>query len=341
MKSGQRQRGRKSGRASARGFTLIEMLVVLLMLAILAGLIVVAGKHAFQFARGATTQQTLASMKMGIDQFTKDHGFAPPLVMDNAVLGASVRPGYPFFVNNALNPARPQMSVFNFSLANANAADRDYLRGWNGGNRLGADVGSVAEDRRFSTYSLGVYLAGRGEVEYGAATPKEVLDGVPGPGTTEPSADGSFAAKVQGRTGRKYEPLFDDKQGGFNIVSVDAAAAKVEIQENKKGVAIRYYRWLPGKQGLPIVQMSQVVGGPTDPTLFNVPSLFASLPASQGASWALVAAGPDGVFGDVFNEMGSAQQIIDVANKLSMSAASDTGQLMRRAREDNVVEVGR
>lgn len=338
MKSEQRRHGPQTSR---RAFTLIEMLVVLLMLAILAGLIVVVGKHAFQFAKKSTTEQTLASMKMGIEQFTKDHGFLPPLVMDKQIAGASVRPGYPFYVNNNLTPARPQMSVFNFSLAAANAMDRDYLRGWNGGNRIGADVGSVAEDRRYSTYSLGVYMAGRGEVEYGAANPKEVLDGLAGPGTTEPSADGSFAAKVQGRTGRKYEPLFDDKQGGFDVVNVDAAAAKVEIQERKTGVAIRYYRWLPGKQGLNVLQMSQAPGGLTDPTLFNVPSLFASLPAAQGASWALVAAGPDGVFGDCFGELNSAQQMLDVASKLRMSPASDQGQLMRAARADNVVEVGR
>ena len=178
-----------SGRNGRSGFTLIEMLVVLLMLAILAGLIVVVGKHAFSFAKKSTTEQTLASMKMGIEQFTKDHGFAPPLVMDKAIPGASVRPGYPYYVNNNLTPARPQMSVFNFSLAAANAADRDYLRGWNAGSRLGADEGSIAEDRRYSTYSLGVYMAGRGDVEYGGANPKAVLDGVPGPGTTARSGN--------------------------------------------------------------------------------------------------------------------------------------------------------
>ncbi len=346
MKSRQQQHGsgRAFARVSRRGFTLIEMLVVLLMLAILAGLIVVAGRHSFGLARDAVTKQTLAGMKMGIEQFTKDHGFAPPLVMDRAVAGASTRPGYPFYLNNSLTPARPQMSAFNFSLANTNAADRDYLRGWNGGTRLSADVLGAPQDRRYSTYSLGVYLAGRGEVEYGAATPKEVLDGTPGPGNLEPSADGSFAAKVQGRTGRKYEPRFDDKQSGqsgFSIVDVDAGAGKVEIQEKKKGVAIRYYRWLPGKQGLNTVQMSQVAGGATDPTLFNVPSLFASVASAQGAVWALVAAGPDGVFGDVAGEMSSAADRLNVANAMSVSSAWDEGQLMRKAREDNVVEVGR
>lgn len=344
------------------GFTIIELLVSISVIAILVGLLVVVGRLAVRYARESSTRRTVQAMKVSVEQFRQDHGFLPPLVMDERIAGVSNHPQYPTYIPGVNPPAprRPIFAAYRVSLsADPNdpqkVVEREYLRGYQPGNAgglggpdLDADTYAGPIDRRFSTYSLGVYLAGLGEVTYGSGNPKAVIDGVVGPGSKEPSEDGTWEVSAdanRARTGKQYGPKFQEGAGGFKIVDVDTAAGRdstgrVEIRD-RNGVAIRYYRWLRGRPNLTTEEL-KMPNGTYNPIFLNVPKIVGD-PATNSelasADFAIVAAGPNGYFGDMPLEAATQQDRDKMAAELGV-AYSDEG-VRRKAREDNIVEVGR
>src|SRR5262249_33669046 len=63
---------------SDRGFTLLELLVVMTIVGILAAIAVPALRDSPQRAREATLKEDLFTMRSVIDQFHGDKGFYPP-----------------------------------------------------------------------------------------------------------------------------------------------------------------------------------------------------------------------------------------------------------------------
>jgi general secretion pathway protein G len=63
---------------SPRGFTLIEMLVVVSLISILAGIGIASYKHAVRTAQEAVLKEDLFRMREGIDQYYADKGQYPP-----------------------------------------------------------------------------------------------------------------------------------------------------------------------------------------------------------------------------------------------------------------------
>ena len=65
-----------------RGFTILELLVVLAIISILTGLLIIAVGGARESARSATTRARMAAMVQGTERFEGDTGYLPPL-LDN------------------------------------------------------------------------------------------------------------------------------------------------------------------------------------------------------------------------------------------------------------------
>ncbi len=63
---------------SAAGFTLIEMLVVVSLMTILAGLSIAQYKHGTRLAQEAVLKEDLFRMREAIDQYYADKGQYPP-----------------------------------------------------------------------------------------------------------------------------------------------------------------------------------------------------------------------------------------------------------------------
>ena len=76
----------RSFRTGIGGFTLVEVLVVITIIAILAGLITVAASSAFKSAREFAIQQEMSQMEAAIERFNTDFGFYPPSFKEFAAL---------------------------------------------------------------------------------------------------------------------------------------------------------------------------------------------------------------------------------------------------------------
>ncbi|HLW52365.1 MAG TPA: prepilin-type N-terminal cleavage/methylation domain-containing protein [Candidatus Angelobacter sp.] len=69
-------------KSRARGFTLIEMIIVVAIMAILLGIAVPVYKMHLLHAHEAVLRQDLYSMRMSIDQYTQDKNKAPQALSD-------------------------------------------------------------------------------------------------------------------------------------------------------------------------------------------------------------------------------------------------------------------
>jgi general secretion pathway protein G len=68
----------RSSLRSPRGFTLIEMLIVVSMISILAGIGIASYKHAITNAQEAVLHEDLFRMREAVDQYYADKGQYPP-----------------------------------------------------------------------------------------------------------------------------------------------------------------------------------------------------------------------------------------------------------------------
>jgi general secretion pathway protein G len=69
-------------RRGARGFTLIELMIVILIISILMGMAVIAYDRTVKGAREAVLKQDLQTMRQAIDNFTLDKQAAPQSLDD-------------------------------------------------------------------------------------------------------------------------------------------------------------------------------------------------------------------------------------------------------------------
>lgn len=282
-------RGGARALGAGRGFTLLELLVTILVVFSLMGLLVVGIRAASRTARKLGDESNVANLKLGVEAFRQQFGILPPLVNDDQSVSTQ------------------SLRVF----STTNDSDLVFLRGEGGGQRGPA--------WRFSTKSLGYYLLG----VLGAG-----VDGVDGPGMLGVQRDGSFELPVAGRSGRRFEPLFDTARGGAGVSGDPENPFTTELRD-RNGVAYRYYRWSPD---------ASVTGDDIADEL-NVPELVGDPTADaevRGASYAIVAAGSDRVFGDIVTEGRDA-----ILSATGASSGAGDAELERLAREDNVVGVGR
>ncbi len=283
----------------SRGFTLLEVLLVVGMIVLLAGLLLIAARYARQSAQRSADRASVTSLKTAITQFKQQFGFLPPLVKESpdGLIGPLDKMSDP--------PTR--VLVFDATVTK----DQEILRG--------EHETKANEPRRYSNATLTIYLMGMlGKVE-SESIPS--IDGVHGPGFREPLQDGYFK-----KTGRTYDPLFDTARNPKSLRTIDAKLGKFSLADSR-GVEYRYYRWLknattkfPGDPQAELKDMNVpfVVGDPIDSTEL------------RSATHAVVGAGPNGVFGDEAES--------ELRTALG-DQSSDVSALRLAARLDNAVEV--
>jgi prepilin-type N-terminal cleavage/methylation domain-containing protein len=80
--------------SSPAGFTLVELLTVLIIIAILAGLVVGAGKYALTKAGASRAQGEIAAMELALEHYKNDNGHYPATVL-NGKRSSPSPPGIP------------------------------------------------------------------------------------------------------------------------------------------------------------------------------------------------------------------------------------------------------
>lgn len=350
------------------GFTLIELMVTIAIIAVLISLATIGLTSALNFAKVSGEQQAAASIKLGVEQFRQEFGFLPPLVLhdeDKTVASTAINPVRRFsntdIVTNTVGGR--VTSEFNHSvfLEGFNAAGN---RGVTADSRLGSSAANIAAtytaDRRFSEYSLAYYLVG--------ALPAAV-DGVDGPGMNPPQSDGTFSAITDSKSkrvsaaARVYQPFIDVSRGKPKLdvqLSTPVAGEPTFPVRYRlmapNGLPYRYYRWEarkngPGTKANPAKFQKWdffVAKGYTDEDdvdLLDVPSILGNPRENaelRSASYAIVSAGPNQYYGDMPLEAGTDAQYNEMQAKLGVPAGSQYNARTRdAARKDNIVEVGR
>lgn len=282
--------------ASRSGFTIIELGVSILVIAILIGLLLVGLNSMSRSAQSGAERANVIAMRIAVEQFKNDFGFAPPLVKDGLTYPGGGTAGVP------LGTLAGQNAALVYRTDDPTGMDQEFLRG---------DSGNP--DLRFSVYSLPYYLIGVLDADY---------DGADGSGFREPTRFGTFRQAG----GRLTDPLFDAAGDADRLVEVNADEGRFELRD-RNGISYRYYRWLPDESA----------AGKTVTDLRNVPALLgdpADNIALRDAEYAIVAAGPNRVFGDRATETQE-----ELEDELGRGKTID--QLEAEGREDNVVEVGR
>lgn len=236
-------------RAAARGgFTLVELLSVIAIIAVLVGILLVSFSGVLGTARRSVAERLLRSVAQGVDSFKNDLGYLPPLL---SVEGTGLGQTPP-------NGSRATLPEYRTTASGGAAPSPSDV------------VENLRETRYGSEYSIGVYLLGAGDIDGkqpsdGSASPASDNpgansaedDGEAGPGFRDPGPDRSWggAAWRQDqttagtppttraiRTGRVYGPYLDVAQLGESLfVEPQTGLTKlVDVWEQP----VRYYtRW--------------------------------------------------------------------------------------------------
>jgi len=358
-------------REARRGFTLVEILFSVLLLGILMGLLFVAFGSTRKYASAVAARDAVSVVKMGVSRFTDEFGFPPPMIKDwvqgqpkTVIVGpdGTVRFAVFNFASGGVNETSNAADLLLLRASAATAAnpfndrrysDRTlavYLAGFC--DVIAAPSASDARAREVPIDGV------RGPGFY-----KPRRDG-----TFEVPMDVKLgsAATTSRSGGAKFEPLIDVSKKSLKLYSVgrdpsqlpandpndgDSAADPtrerfVEVRD-ARNVAIRYYRWVNGAE--------YTTGGRTTWEVrtiddLRVPALvgrkgtaFPGTPADRDielspalreATWAIVAAGPDGAFGD--------ENLNRLSARLGFLVTADNERKARLdAERDNVVEVGK
>ena len=274
----------------ARGFTLIEVLLVVVILTILAALLFFAIGAAVRSVRRASEQQYVRSLAMAVEQYKQTVGTVPPLVAD----GPTPATGPLVTAPPTGTPFRPRFKGEN-DPSDVSLAIR-YQR-----YEVDADVPN-SNQLRFSKYSLSIYVLGVLSKKY---------DGVEGPGFTKPDSDGVFS-----RAGSATQPLFDvsrhtERVRAEAVVNPEDDPACRTVLVDRWNNPIRYYRWIPTYHTSAGVGTPSVYAAPVPPgnataqakevRSYNVPPGVGNPLTNvelRGALCAIVSAGPDGLIDD-------------------------------------------
>lgn len=302
-----------------RGFTIMELLITIAVVGLLIAILIVGIGGALRFARRNVDAQTIASLKVAVEQFENERGFLPPLMVD----------GRPLANDDTNGP-------LDSGLLGPVIRDDDFLAQRN------TDVDA---DKRYSKFSLPYYLMGACQVNNTEGDP---VDGAPGPSFRAPRRDGLFDPR-----GRVLEPSFTPRdpsrliQGyvdpleysehGMSFGGADSTppGSKVALVD-RNGRSFRYYRWINSETGGAVTGRGQVLNIPRifqDPVTRSDVNASAADTSSEfaGARWAIVGAGPDGYFGT---------ESLAAFQEKQGSGLTNLETAQRKAWRDNIVEVG-
>ncbi|MDF1808489.1 MAG: prepilin-type N-terminal cleavage/methylation domain-containing protein [Phycisphaerales bacterium] len=273
--------GRSKQRHALRaGFSLIELLVAIGIIALIAALLISSLNRATKTARRAASQRSAAALAQTVKQFQNEFGFLPPMIHDGVVVSNGLPANRPLLPDGTISEDGPifeQPSGFKTLVVWSEGLDFNFFRkrsglasdeiSFYGASTVWANEGSW-DDRRYSIYSLSYFLTGVLDKD---------IDGVRGPGFARPNIDGSFlgVGYPVGSSRDRYEPMIDvdrkgvrlsndyvDTQGypehlldGSDAPSVSDAYADYQTYQRPAlialvdafGNAFRYYRWEHGR----------------------------------------------------------------------------------------------
>jgi type II secretory pathway pseudopilin PulG len=278
-----------------RGFTIVELLIVIAVIIMLMGILIVAINAATRTAQGANTRSLMSSIKQGLVRFRADMGYLPP-VLGNTTAAIDDDPH-----NHGLR------KLFAPTGQNGqwdSGSGDDILPELRDGNPNNNYVANVQE--WYSVTTVAEYLLGYGHHQqdgYGYIPP-DVPDGpdwdeerpplgIRHPGsdgvwgaTVNHDADGSLAARMEGQSanldiGKVYGPYLDLKDERMLAgVTFDPLAQEIRMTFPGEGGydphgpktvvdywgnPIRYYRRLysPGALQSPYRRMDRTKPEPT------------------------------------------------------------------------------
>lgn len=328
-----------------RGFTLVELLVTIVVTGVLASILVVGIGTALRVARNAADTAQGNSMRVATTQFANEFGFLPPLVIDGPPLATSNEGPIVTVDDRDRIAVREDSNDFRFS-------GRTEPGGpWHTGTI--SSGGSGISDVRYSKVTLAYYLGGAADMDDGDGDP---IDGVRGPAMRAPRADGAFDAR-----GREYQAFFSPRgstlQRGYvdelefgehgvgSIPSTPDENVMAIVDSN--GRAWRYYRWRnfsnigPSDDRADFTNVPLMLRNPRTwdeqgrtrwPADDREPRSTGELAELMGASWALVSAGRDGLFGT--------ESIAELRRVTNSPASVADPEVRERVWRDNIVILG-
>ncbi|MCX5690406.1 MAG: prepilin-type N-terminal cleavage/methylation domain-containing protein [Planctomycetota bacterium] len=355
-----------SGRA--RAFTLVEVLFSILILGILMGLLFVAFRSTRRFASSVADRDAVATIKMGVSRFTDDCGFAPPLIRDQAQTqprtvfsdgsGLMRFAVYNFSTDESANADLTLLRPTTLALPgdvnpflDRRFSERTlavYIAGSCDVPGKPGDADTRAKELPIDGVSgLGFYKA---RIDGSFEVPADVRKG--GAATTARGAGSKFDSLID--LSKKYLTLYSYARDPSHLPANDpidgdngADAGKlrwVEVRDSRK-VPVRYYRWVNGGQysqgARTIYDVRTIDDLRVPPLVGRKGSTFPGTPVDRdietnpelrSAVWAIVAAGPDGAFGD--------EPLALLAKRLGKTI-TDERKARIDAEKDNVVEVGK
>ncbi len=335
----------RPSRPGARAFTLVEVVIVITLIVVLSALLLFSIGPSVKAARTAADTAFCRSLGVGVEQFNQEFGFLPPLVDDfsnAAPPGPLERPTLPAlpYVRLKGDPALPR----NDAVGQARFLRHEVVQ------PDGANQGTL----RMSYFTLPYYLLGiAGERDPDTQLNAKV-DGVQGPGFTQPLADGTFT-----RSGATHPPMANLSTLTERLLPL--AGTNERALGDRQRRAVRYHRWQPTlhvaaganvpnllvqspgtapindplKAGqvrsynappvLPLPERRRLTGGQLEP----VAAVMS--PQQRAARYAVVFPGLDGLFGD--------EPIATIRTTLGLLASTqiDDDEARRRAAADNLV----
>ncbi len=318
---------------TTRGFTIIELLVVIVIILVLIG---IALPVFVQVRRGASTtaaESQLQSLATGIEQFKSDHGFIPPLILDDP----------------DVEPTDPDWCT--------SITARDDARE------------KLEEERYHSIYSLPVYLLGVGGLSPDEmATNPERHDGFAGAGFRDPGPDNAWGGARQRTTtthrvaasGQVFGPYIDfadsdlvraassddldfPEDGSVGQNTPGSPWRLMSVITDPWGTPIRYYRNWPTRDAADR-SVRVLTDAPTElvsvDALRAVPEGEMVLDASLDdtlvkSEYALLSAGPD----ETFTPIGFAEQSAPPSGLVSDFLGLDIRErslMIRESLADNI-----
>lgn len=316
------QRTRRMPTQKRRGFTLLELLIVIVVITMLLGILSVALVGARDRAKDAKSKQLLSAVSLAVAAYKNEFGFYPPEVGPDGWSRADQRSD------------------------GDSRWDYDVEREEYTSDGLGYHVSAGSQ------FTIAHHLVGRNRMITTPGGDERETDGVIGPGLRRPTlpngylstTDTSFTPPESGRVYSAFLDLSDPKA----FVSIpDSAGVESVVVVDAYGKPIRYFNFNDPTQPAKSLEhdpggtnatfserLLSVVTGPQYQGTFDFANDPETRPmALRGQAFAVVSGGQDGHTGhwvqeSVWGNAGSPYEDLD------------DEEVMASWREDNLVEVG-
>jgi len=295
------------------GFTLIELAIVIIIIAMLASLGFVAAGRAIRSARMAAERQLLVSIRNGVDAFRMQFGFLPPLVVDGPNVPTGCQPTTTAGPLTTTTPKQPVVRSAKF---------------------LSRDETSTANEPRCSVYTIPYYLMGLLDMSDGGPGGGKPIDGFEGGEFSTPLPDGTFSQR-----GAPISPLLDSAGLRGRVWRNPAANYQWQIVlMDRWSTPIRFYRWAPkydttqGSNNRGMVQQYYV------PREVGDPNTQAEL---RSAEYAIMSLGPDRMTDEDYSNPANPRPKLPLPTNGVTGPQTDATPIDKSVTSDDIVEVGR